>query len=285
MGTVRVGLSGWSYDEWDGGFYPDDLPDGERLAFVAQRFATVEVNGTFYSLTTPDAVRGWRDAAPSSFRFAVKGSRYITHMRRLDGVEGALANFFAAGVLDLGAMLGPVLWQLPDTLEFEGGLLDRFLDLLPADTEAARRLARDHDDRVESPSFGPDENHRVRHVLEVRHDSWFCEEAVRILRDHGVALAFSHATDWPYVEEVTAGFVYLRLHGPDEPYASAYGEAVENWADRIRRWHQAEEPDDAVRITDRAPPRRRERDVYVYFDNDVGGHAPRDARRLREVLG
>ena len=285
MGTIRVGLSGWSYDEFRGDFYPNDLAQSDELSYYAERFDSVEVNGTFYGLTTPTAVRGWRDAVPSDFVFAVKGSRFITHNKKLRDAEGALANFFASGILDLGSRLGPFLWQLPANLHFDAERIDSFLSLLPHDTAAARDLAGRHDDRVEDVSYGPDKNHRVRHVLEVRHDSWLCDDLVSMLRRHGVALAFSHSSEWPYTEEITAGFVYIRLHGPGELYASAYGDDLERWAERIRAWHAAAELDDAQRITDRSPPERKERDVYVYFDNTATGDAPKEAQRLREMLG
>lgn len=284
MGRIRIGVSGWSYDEWRGDFYPEGLPRDDELAYAAATFDTIEINGTFYSLAAPSSFRRWRDAAPADFSYSVKGSRYITHTKKLKDAHGGVANFLASGVLELGGMLGPILWQLPATLRFDRDRIEGFLEMLPRDTEAARRLAGRHDDRVDDVSYGPDENHRVRHVLEVRHESHLSEDLVRIARRYGTALAFSHAPDWPYLEEPTAGFVYLRLHGPSETYASPYGGALDSWAERVRAWHGASEPSDAARITDRTPPRRKERDVYVYFDNDVGGHAHREARRLAELV-
>lgn len=286
MGTIRVGLSGWNYDEWRGDFYPRDLPKTRHLEYAAGQVDTIEVNGTFYGLVRPATFRSWRAAVPAGFVFAVKGSRFITHNKKLKDANGALANFFASGVLELDDTLGPLLWQLPANLHFDAERVDTFLAQLPHDTDAARELARQHDDRVPDVAYGPGTRHRLRHVLEVRHESWLCDDLVRIARRHGVALAFSHAAAWPYTEEVTAGFVYVRLHGPGEVYASAYGDtALGRWADRLQRWRAADEPADAARIGDRTPPRRKGRDVYVYLDNDAGGHAPREAVRLREMLG
>ncbi len=286
MGTIRIGVSGWNYDAWRGDFYPEDLRRRDELAYAARAFDSIEINGTFYSLRSPHDFRRWRDAAPRGFRYAVKGSRFITHNKKLRGVEAPLANFFASGLLELEDALGPILWQLPDSVRFSADRLETFLDALPKDTETLARHARRHDDRVEQASTDTDRNRRVRHVLEPRHDSFFTPECVRLLRRHGVALAFSDAEDWPYTEELTAGFVYLRLHGPGRTYASSYGEdALREWADRIRSWKAGDEPDDARRITDRVPPRRKERDVYVYFDNDQHAYAPANARRLREILG
>ncbi len=285
MGRIRVGLSGWNYDAWRGDFYPSDLPKTRHLAYAAERMGSIEVNGTFYGLVSATTFRSWRDTVPRGMPLAIKGSRFITHNKKLRDVETAVANFLAQGVLELDDRLGPLLWQLPPNLHQDLSRLESFLDLLPHDTDAAVALARRHDDRITDPAFGPGTTHRLRHVLEVRHESWLTADLVRLVRDHGVALAFSHAETFPYVEEVTAGFVYVRLHGPDEVYGSPYGEAgLRRWADRIRRWHAGEEPDDARRITDRVPPRRKERDVYVYFDNDMGGHAPREAVALQEIL-
>lgn len=287
MPRTWIGVSGWSYDKWRGDYYPDDLRRGEELGFISRRFNSVEVNGTFYSLQRPDTFRAWAETTPDSFLFAVKGSRYLTHAKKLLDPETALANFFAQGVLLLGDKLGPLLWQLPDGFRLEPDRVERFLELLPRNTTEAARLARRHDDRIEGRSWTePVGGGSLRHVLEVREARSLDAELVRVLRRHGVALVFSHSGSWTYVEELTAGFVYLRLHGAPHTYASRYGEEeLDGWADRIARWRDGGEPDDAGRITDRVPPRRKGRDVYAYFDNDAHGHAPRDAVRLAERVG
>lgn len=285
MGTIRIGTSGWSYPEWKGDFYPEDLSDDDQLAYAASTFDTLEVNGTFYGLTNPSTVRSWRDTAPTSFVYALKGSRFITHTKRLKDPRGALANFFASGILELGARLGPILWQLPPSLTFDAERLSKFLQELPHETSEAVRLADDHDDRVADVSYGDGANHRIRHVLEFRHESFLQPETARIAKRHGIALCFSHSSEWPYVEDITAGFVYLRLHGPEALYASPYDEeALETWARRVDAWKRGGEPEDNRRISELTPPERQERDVYVYFDNTASGHAPADAIRLREML-
>lgn len=284
MGTIRIGVSGWSYGHWRGSFYPADLPRTREMAYAIDCFPTIEINRTFYSLVSADAFRSWRRAAPAGFRWAVKGSRFITHTKRIDDVELPLANFFASGVPILGETLGPILWQLPATMRFDAGRLSRFLEMLPSDTDAMRRLARGHDERVASTDLGTG-RHRVRHALEARHESFFTPDAVRVARRHGVALAFSHSSRWPYTEELTAGFVYLRLHGPEALYDSEYRpEEIGRWADRVAAWAAGEEPADASRITDRRPPPRKGRDVYVYFDNDGRGLAPHQALALDRAL-
>lgn len=285
MATIRVGVSGWDYPGWAGRFYPHGLPARRRLSYAASVVDTVEVNSTFYGLPSPSSVRGWRDQLPAHAVLAVKGSRFITHNKRLVGVEQALANYFAAGVLLLGEHLGPVLWQLSARQSFDVDVLERFLHLLPHDTRAAAALARRHDERVREPGIPDAANHRLRHVLEPRHRSFFCEDAVGLLRRHGIALAFSHSSRWPYVEEVTAGFVYLRLHGPGRLYDSPYtDQGLRRWADRARTWRAGAEPEDAVRVTTRSAPPRRGRDVYIYFDNDGHAYAPAQAVALRSLL-
>lgn len=285
VGKIRIGLSGWSYEEWDGVFYPADLASRHRLAHVAKTFSTVEVNGTFYSLTTPAAVRSWKNEAPSPFVFAIKGSRYITHTRRLRDAKVPLANFLASGLLDLGGQLGPILWQLPPNLEFNRVELTSFLDLLPRDSTTAVRMARAHDDKVDDVSYGDRANHRIRHVIEFRHPSFLNAEAIALARRFGCAVACSHSSEWPTVADVTAGFMYIRLHGPGEIYQSGYDEhRLKRWAERISTWRSGGEVDDMQTYSKAKPPARKERDVYVYFDNTAAGHAPKDAMRLKELL-
>ena len=285
-GRIRVGVSGWSYDSWKGAFYPADLPAGDRLHYAARRFQSIEINGSFYSLQWPDSYRAWSAATPAGFKLAVKGSRFITHNKKLGDVETALANFFASGILLLGEKLGPILWQLPRQLAFDADRVRAFFDLLPRDAAAAARLARRHDERVEGRSWTKAMGmHRIRYAIEPRHESFFGPDFVRIARRAGVAIAFADSGSWPYTEELTAGFVYLRLHGSPSTYASRYSKtAITKWARRIRAWSQGAEPDGPQRITDRAPPRRESRDVYAYFDNDHRAHAPLNARELIDRL-
>jgi uncharacterized protein YecE (DUF72 family) len=196
-----------------------------------------------------------------------------------------LANFLASGLLLLGAKLGPIVWQLPERQRFHAEHLEKFCALLPRDFTAARALARRHDARVEEPWTGPGRNHRLRHALEARNETFFTPAAVRILRTHGVALAISDAPGWRLVEELTAGFVYIRFHGSTELYRSRYTDAeLDGWAERIEAWRRGGEPADARRVSDRTPPLRRTRDVWAFFDNDARGHAPWDAERLRGRL-
>jgi uncharacterized protein YecE (DUF72 family) len=216
----------------------------------------------------------------------VKGSRFITHMKELRDIETPLANFFASGILRLEDKLGPFLWQFAPRFRFDAEKLDRFLGLLPRDSEAAASLAKRHDHRLKGRAWTrTDRKRRLRHAIEIRHKSFLDPAFVALLRPHDVALVFADAVDWPYAEDVTADFLYLRLHGSEELYASGYDdEALDRWAARVRTWSRGGEPNDAALIDTASRPSRRARDVYVYFDNDAKVRAPVDAQSLRKRL-
>jgi len=276
-----IGISGWRYAPWRGEFYPPGLPERAELEYAAARFSTIELNGSFYSLQRPEYYARWYEQVPPDFVFAIKGSRYITHMLRLRGVETALANFFASGVLVLEEKLGPLLWQLPPTLKLDRKLLEEFFALLPRTTKEAAKVARRHDKRVKGRAHVHTSGDReLRHALEVRHPSFAAPELIELLREHDVALVVADtAGRWPFLEDVTADFVYVRLHGDVELYKSGYTEqALERWAERIRAWRDGRKPP-ATNLVARAQ-RPKRRDVYVYFDNDVKVHAPYDAMNL-----
>lgn len=289
MAEIRVGTSGWTYPPWRGNFYPAGLPQRLELSYASRRFNAVEVNGTFYSLQRPESFRAWYGQTPPGFVFALKGSRYLTHMRKLRDPEAGLANYFASGVLELREKLGPILWQFPPFMPFDEGLFRAFLELLPRDTHALARLARGHApfmaDRV---SLEPDARRPVRHAVEFRHESFLTERFTGLLREHGVALvAADVAGRFPIAQDVTADWVYVRLHGSRRLYASGYTpREVAAWAERVRAWHEGSEPADAERIGGPAPGAPDRRDVFVFFDNtDVKLRAPADARRMAETLG
>ncbi|HZT88751.1 MAG TPA: DUF72 domain-containing protein [Stellaceae bacterium] len=286
IGHVRVGISGWNYRGWRGGFYPKGLRQRDELSYAAERLDSIEINGTFYSLQRPASFVRWREATPPGFVFAVKGSRFITHMKQLHDIETPLANFFASGVLALADKLGPFLWQFSPRFRFDEERLHRFLALLPRDSKAAAALARRHDQRLAGRAVTEvSRNRSLRHAVEIRHASFLDLALVRLLRRHNVALAFADTPSWPYAEDVTADFLYLRMHGSETIYASGYSdEAIERWAARIKIWAAGGAPNDARLIDRDWSPRRIARDVYVYFDNDAWGHAPFDAQALRANL-
>ena len=269
---MRVGTSGWLYPRWRGDFYPRGLRHADELGYLAERLSSVEVNGTFYSLTRPAACAAWRRSTPADFVFAIKGSRYITHMLKLRHSDHAVANFFASGILRLGSQLGPILWQLPPQLSFDRERTLRFFSALPRDVAGAERWARRHDARTTGRSALRAADGRqaaLRYAVEVRHPSWLEDRALATLRELDLALvAAESAGRHPLSCERTAGFAYVRLHGATTLYASRYSDAeLRRWAGLIRGWAGAGD------------------DVYVYFDNDAQGHAPHDAVRLAALVG
>ncbi|MEA9822812.1 DUF72 domain-containing protein [Xanthomonas campestris pv. raphani] len=285
--SIRIGISGWRYARWRGTFYPTGLAQRRELAYAGRCFPSVGINGSFYSLQHPESYQSWHDETPDDFVFAVKGPRFVTHMKRLRDCEQALANFFASGVLRLGPKLGPILWQLPPSLRFDDAVLDAFLSSLPRDTEAALALARKRDTTLMHgrTALSIDRKRPLRHALEMRHPSFCDPSCMKLLRKHKVAVVVADtAGKFPYLEDVTADFVYLRLHGDAQLYASGYSDhALDRWSERIAAWAAGGEPSDAQRVGPRASKRAR-RDVYCYFDNDMKVHAPFDARGLMQRL-
>ncbi|WP_405233261.1 DUF72 domain-containing protein [Lentisalinibacter salinarum] len=239
-GRIRIGTSGWSYDHWDQTFYPEGLDAEARLAFYARRFDTVEINNSFYRLPSAAQVADWRAATGRDFVFAAKASRYITHMKKLREPRESMARFFDR--MDaLGRNLGPLLFQLPPGWSYDGERLAAFLDALPSDARCA---------------------------MEFRDHSWLNEDARQRLREHGVAWCIYDLAGFTAPKEITADFVYIRLHGPEDAYRGNYSaSALSGWAGAISSWA------------------RRGLDVFCYFDNDEKACAPGDAARLRDMLG
>jgi uncharacterized protein YecE (DUF72 family) len=270
--TVRIGISGWTYPRWRGTFYPKGLPQRQELRYASERMNSVEINGSFYSLQRRSSFEAWAASVPEDFVFAVKGGRFITHMKKLSGIETPLANFLASGVLALDQKLGPILWQLPPNLGFNADRMDAFFAQLPRSAGTAAEIAAHHDQRV------PDDRaltkavhprYRLRHAIEPRHESFRTPEFYRLLRRYQMALVISdNPGKWPIFTEITTDLMYLRLHGHDQLYVSGYSDQeLDDWAAKIRSWTE------------------RGCDVYVYFDNDAKVHAPFDAMSLMERLG
>ncbi len=271
--VVYVGTSGWAYPHWRRRFYPEGLRAEDELPYAATRLDALEINATFYRSAHPDTFRGWRRAveALDGFRFAVKGSRYITHMKKLRDVRAAVANFFATGPLLLGEALGPILWQLPPNLAFHRDVLAAFLEMLPRDAAAAQRLARRHDERFAgraSAALGPGlaASTPIRHALEPRHPSFAGDEARRLLDEMGVGGVVA-ATAGRHVALAPDGapLAYFRLHGSRRLYGGSYEDVeLAAWAAKVRASSASE--------------------VWVFFDNDELGYAAADALRLRDLL-
>ena len=236
-GSIRIGCSGWSYPHWRKRFYPEKLPAREHFAFYAQHFNTVELNNSFYRQPPLERFEAWREQAPPAFLFAVKGSRYVTHIKRL-AVEQKSVAMVVDAALGLGEKLGPILFQLQANFHLDLERLERFAGMLPTD---------------------------VRFTLEFRHDSWLVPAVIELLRSHRIALCIPDHPKMPKSIEITSDFTYIRMHLP--PNGLGYGRrALHPWADRIVEW------------------RRGGLDVFVYFNNDMEGHAIKDAQTLTTLV-
>ena len=298
-GKVRIGISGWTYKPWRGDFYPPGLPQKQELRYASSQFPSIEINGTFYSLQQPTSFAAWARGTPENFVFSVKGSRFITHMLKLNRVEQPLANLYASGLLLLGPKLGPMLWQFPARFvynEATHALLENFFLLLPQDTDAAAELARRHDSRMEGRAWieydsGEGEgtaaagNRALRHAVEIRHATFACDGFIHLLRRYNIALVCADAVEWPLLMDVTADFVYCRLHGSEVLYTSGYSaEALNTWAARVATWARGGEVADGTLACAEPARKRAARDVYVYFDNDAKVFAPKNAHSLIEKV-
>ena len=269
MPKVRVGISGWNFEGWRGTFYPKTLSQKKELYFASRQFSTIEVNGSFYSLQTPSTYRRWYETAPKDFIFSLKGPRFITHIKRLNDVSVPLANFFASGVFELKEKLGPILWQLPPRFLFKSDLIENFLKNLPKDLKAASQMAKRSDDYLKQPpSTHIDKNRKLRYAIEVRHPSFLDPVFFKLLRKYRISLVITEGRqEWPKVQKVTADFLYARLHGDKEVYASGYSsKALDQWSGLLKKLSG------------------KTHDVFVYFDNDVKIRSPYDATGLSSRL-
>lgn len=286
-GDIRVGISGWTYAPWRGHFYPKGLVQKKELAHASRTFPAIEVNGTFYGMQKPDSFARWSDETPDDFIFAIKAPRYITHITRLNDPLHPVANFLASGPLRLGAKLGPILWQFPPNFRYDADQMEEFLALLPHGAEAVSKLAARHDGNLRNRAWlQADGVRRLRHAVEIRHESFRIPGFVAQLRRHKVALVCADTVEWPRLMDLTSDFVYCRLHGSEELYRSGYDDkALDRWAARVQAWTKGREMQDGEFAGDPADSKPAPRDVFLFFDNTDKRQAPLDARRLMEKLG
>jgi uncharacterized protein YecE (DUF72 family) len=285
-GKIRIGISGWRYKPWRGSFYPEGLPQRQELEFASRRLNSIEINGTFYSMQRPESFAKWFDSTPDDFQFSIKGPRFITHLRRLKEVETPLANFFAQGLLRLGQKLGPVLWQFPPSFKFDAERMEAFFTLLPRTQEEAAELGRKHDGWLNDRSWLKiEKDGKVHHAVEIRNASFVNPQFIGLLRKYNVGLVKADTVEWPLLMDVTSEFMYCRLHGSEELYASGYSdEALETWANRVLSWSRGDEVEDGKKASDKPAKKRSARDVFVYFDNDIKVRAPYDAQTLQRRI-
>lgn len=289
QGQIRIGMSGWRYDEWRGPFYPQGLAQRRELEFASRQLNSIELNGTFYSLQKPKSYLQWMNETPDDFVFSVKGTKFITHVRGLENVATPIANFLAQGLLRLGRKLGPILWQFPPAFKFNATLLQEFFKLLPRTPKQAAAYARQRDEWMAERSWlDVEEDLPLRYAIETRNKSFAVPEYISLLRENQIAIVVADSVKWPRMMDITADFVYCRLHGSEEIYPNGYdAESIDSWARRILAWSRGEEVIDGLRVHPDPAPRRASRDVFVYFDDDVKVRAPLDAQsltgRIREL--
>jgi len=267
--NIYVGMSGWTYEPWRGTFYPKGVTQKKELEYASRQVNSIEINGTFYSLQKPASFEKWYADTPEDFIFSLKGNQYITHIRRLKDVKEPLCNFLASGVLCLKEKLGPILWQFPPSVVLKDDRFEKFLKMLPHDTKAAAKLAKQHTAKVDGRSHTKAHgDHPLRHAFEFRHPSFHDKKFFDLLRKHNVALVLAHSgLTWGYTEELTADFIYARMHGQEPEYKKGYPPAfIKQWASKLKMWTKT-------------------RDAYVYFDTEAKDNAPKEAISLLKQLG
>ncbi len=261
-GALYIGIGGWTFAPWRGVFYPDKLPQRQELEYAASKLTSIEINGTFYGSQKPESFRKWASEVPDGFMFSLKGPRFATNRRVLAEAGDSIKRFYDSGVLELRDRLGPVLWQFAPTKKFDEADFGQFLDLLP----------RERDGQV------------LRHVIEVRHDSFCVPAFIALLRERGIAPVFSEHATYPAIADVTADFVYARLQKGKDSIATGYPpKALDAWAGRLQAWARGSEPDDLTKVT-ATKPKKQSRDVFAYVIHEGKVHAPAAAMELIERL-
>jgi len=258
--SIYVGIGGWTYEPWRGVFYPKGLPHARELAYAGEHLTSIEVNGTFYRTQTPATFRKWASEVPEQFVFSLKGPRYAVNRRVLKEAGDSIKRFLDSGVTELGPRLGPLLWQFTPYKKFDEADFGGFLELLPK-------------------TFN---GHTLRHVVEVRHDSFKTEGFIALLRKFEVPVVFAEHDIYPAIADVTGDFVYARLQKGDENLKAGYPpKALDGWAARSKTWAQGGEPKDLPRVT-KTSAKKQLRDVFVYFIHEAKIRAPAAAMALIE---
>ncbi len=262
-GKIRAGMGGWTFDAWEGTFYPDDLPKKQQLNFASRQVPTIEVNGTYYRGQTPETFAKWAADTPEGFVFSVKGNRFVTNKKVLGEAGESMQRFWDTGVHELGDRLGPIIWQFAPFKKFEPDDFEAFLKLLPDSTKGVK----------------------LRHVLEVRHGSFAVPEFVALAKKYEAAICYAHHHDYPEIADVTADFIYARLQKGEDTIATAYApKELDKWAARAKLWSEGGQPDDLPLADPSAKPKKQPRDVFVYIIHEGKLRAPQGAMALMERI-
>lgn len=261
-GRIYIGIGGWTFAPWRGVFYPDKLAQAKELAYAASKLTSIEINGTYYGSQKPESFRKWAREVPDGFVFSLKGPRFATNRRVLAEAGDSVKRFYDSGVLELGDRLGPVLWQFAPTKTFDEADFGKFLELLP------RKL----------------DGRALRHVVEVRHDSFCTPAFIALLRQFEVPVVFAEHGKYPAIADVVADFIYARLQKGSDDIETCYPfKQLDAWAERFRTWAAGGEPDDLPRI-DTARPKKTPRDVFAYVIHEGKVRAPAGAMELIERI-
>lgn len=259
-GQIHIGIGGWTFAPWRGVFYPEKLAQSKELSYAASKLTSIEINGTYYGSQKPESFRKWASEVPDGFIFSVKGPRFATNRRVLAEAGDSIKRFYDSGVTEMGDRLGPVLWQFAPTKKFDEADFGAFLDLLPRKFDG---LA-------------------LRHVVEVRNDSFCTPAFIALLRKHNVAVVYADHAKYPAIADITSDFVYVRLQTGKDTVKTAYPpKELDAWAKRLTLWAQGSEPDDLARF-DKTPPKKEPRDVFAYVIHEGKIRAPAGAMELIE---
>lgn len=252
-------MGGWNFEPWQGVFYPDDLPKKRQLEYASRNVTTIEVNATYYGGQKPATIASWGATAPDGFVFSIKGNRFVTNRKVLAEAGPSIEKFFAQRLSGLGDKLGPILWQFAPTKKFDPADFAAFLKLLPHEEDGVR----------------------LRHALEVRHESFVDPEFVSLAAEHGAAIVLADHATYPAIADVTADFVYARLQQGDDAIPTAYADnAMAAWTHRALTWAEGGMPDDLPLAAPEHSPERKQRDVFVYFIHEGKVRAPHAAQDL-----
>jgi uncharacterized protein YecE (DUF72 family) len=251
IGAIRIGIGGWTYEPWRGTFYPGKFPQKRELEYASGKLTSIEINGTFYGSQKPETFAKWRDETPDGFVFSLKAPRFATNRKVLADAGGTIERFLAGGVMELKDKLGPINWQLAPTKRFEPTDFEAFLKLLPKEVEGRA----------------------LRHVVEVRHDSFRSPDFIALMREHGVAVVIAGDSAYPQIADATAPFVYARIMGTMETEELGYSEAaLDLWAARAKAWASGAAADGLDRVEPQSTDGKA-RDVYIYV---ISGHKVRN---------